>query len=488
MRLPNPPLFLVVSSLTFISAIAVGQAPTPPSPYVRKPVVSAEEAYSPQLRAELKTLRDGALTSDYAWSQVAHITENIGPRPEGSPQAEFAAQYVAGQLRGLGLEVRLEEVLVPRWNRGAETAELVEYPGQAPGTVQKIVLTALSGNTPTTAEGLTAEVVVVRNFEELKALGREKVAGKIVLFNEIYDQRKAAGGLAFKAYEEAVQYRGEGAKAAAALGAVGSLVRSVGDADYRIPHTGGSTPAGIPQGAVTSEDAELMAHLATQGKIRLHMVLTSQVGPAVVSHNVVADIKGSEHPEQIVVVSGHLDSWDLGRGAIDDAAGVGVAMETAQLIQQLGLHPKRTIRVIAWMDEENLGSGQTAYTKAHGGEFANHVAAIESDSGAGHPLGFEAKISPAVLPLLRPMQNILASFGANLIEMTEESPEADIEPMAKAGVPAFGLLQDGRDYFKYHHTPADTLDKIVPQELRENAAAMAVLGYTIANLPEPLPR
>jgi Zn-dependent M28 family amino/carboxypeptidase len=163
-------------------------------------------------------------------------------------------------------------------------------------------------------------------------------------------------------------------------------------------------------------------------------------------------------------------------------------METAQLIEQLHLHPKRTIRVIAWMDEENLGSGQTAYTKAHGGEFANHVAAIESDSGAGHPLGFEAKISPAVLPLLRPMQNILVSIGANLIETTEESPEADIEPMAKAGVPAFGLLQDGRDYFKYHHTPADTLDKIVPQELRENAAAMAVLGYTIANLPEPLPR
>ena len=487
MRLPSLPLFLVVSLLTFISAIAVGQAPTPPSPYVRKPAPAAEEAYSPQLRAELKTLRDAALTSDYAWSQVAHITENIGPRPEGSPQAEFAAQYVAGQLRGLGLEVRLEEVQVPRWNRGAESAELVEYPGQAPGTVQKIVLTALSGNTPTTAEGLTAEVVVVRNFEELKALGREKVAGKIVLFNEIYDQRKAAGGWLLRRTRRRCNIGGggEGGGGAGSGGVAGAVG---GDADYRIPHTGGSTAAGIPQGAVTSEDAELMAHLATQGKIRLHMVLTSQIGPAVVSHNVVADIKGSEHPEQIVVVSGHLDSWDLGRGAIDDAAGVGVAMETAQLIEQLHLHPKRTIRVIAWMDEENLGSGQTAYTKAHGGEFANHVAAIESDSGAGHPLGFEAKISPAVLPLLRPMQNILASIGANLIETTEESPEADIEPMAKAGVPAFGLLQDGRDYFKYHHTPADTLDKIVPQELRENAAAMAVLGYTIANLPEPLPR
>jgi Zn-dependent M28 family amino/carboxypeptidase len=391
-------------------------------------------------------------------------------------------------LRGLGLEVHLEEVQVPRWVRGAETAELVEWPGQTPGTTQKVVLTALSGNAPTPAGGITADVVVVRTFDELKALGRQKVEGKIVLFNEIYDKRKAAGGVAFKAYEEAVVYRGDGAKAAAELGAVGALVRSVGDADYRLPHTGGSTPAGIPQAAVASEDADLMAHLAAQGRVRIHLALTSQVGAAAVGHNVIGDILGSEHPEQIVVVCGHLDSWDLGRGAIDDAAGVGVAMETAQLIQQLHLHPKRTIRVIAWMDEENLGSGQTAYTKAHSNEFANHVAGIESDAGAGHPMGFEAKIVPAALPLLRPMLNILSSFGANLLDVTEESPEADITPMAKAGVPAFGILQDGRDYFKYHHTAADTLDKIVPQELRENAAAMAVLGYTIANLPKPLPR
>ena len=265
-------------------------------------------------------------------------------------------------------------------------------------------------------------------------------------------------------------------------------MRSVGDADYRIPHTGGSTPAGIPNGAVASEDAELIAHLAAQGRVRIHLVLTSETGAPALGHNVVADLKGSQHPEQIVVVSGHLDSWDLGRGAIDDAAGVAVAMETAQLIHQLHLHPRRTVRVIAWMDEENFGSGQTAYTKAHGNEFANHVAAIESDAGAGHPLGFEAKISPQAVPLLRPMLEILSSFGANLLDVVDDSPEADIGPMAKAGVPAFGIHQDGRDYFKYHHTPADTLDKIVPQELRENAAAMAVLGYAIANLPEPLPR
>lgn len=469
--------------------LAVGQGlPAPPvrGPGAQPP--SNEDAYSPQLRGELRALRDAALTSDYAWRQVAHITENIGPRPGGSLQAEFAANYVAGELRKLGMEVHLENVQVPRWTRGAETAELVEYPGQAPGTVQKIILTALSGNTPTPPQGIIADVVVVCTFQELKALGRQKVEGKIVLFNALYDKKKAAAGSAFKAYGEAVVYRGEGAKAAAALGAVGSLVRSVGDADYRIPHTGGSASAGIADGAVAAEDADLIAHLAAQGKVRIRLVLTSQTGAAVLGHNVVADFKGSEHAEQIVVISGHLDSWDLGRGAIDDAAGVALAMATAQLIHQLNLHPKRTIRVIAWVDEENGGSGQTAYTKAHGNQFANHVAAIESDSGAGHPLGFEAKVSNAALPLLRPLLDTLAGLGANLLNVVDESPEADITPMAEAGVPAFGLLQDGRDYFKYHHTPADTLDKIDPQELRENAAAMAVLGYALANLPQPLPR
>ena len=475
--------------LLAMATAAIGQTPAPPPAYRQRPTpVSADDAYSPRLRSELRALRDAALTSDYAWKQVAHLSENIGPRPGGSPQAEFAANYVAAELRKLGMQVHLEEVAVPKWTRGEETAELVEWPGQTPGTVQKVVLTALSGNAATPAEGVTAEVVVVDSFEALKALGREQVRGKIVLFNEIFDQKKAAAGKAFEAYHEAVVYRGNGAKEAAELGAVGSLVRSVGDADYRIPHTGGSTPAGIPQGAVASEDAALIAHLAAQGKVRIHLVLMSGTGQTVLGHNVIADIKGSEHPEQIVVVSGHLDSWDLGRGAIDDAAGIGIAMETAELIAELHLQPRRTIRVIAWMDEENFGSGQTAYSKAHGGEFANHVAAIESDAGAGHPLGFDAKISAQAVPLLRPMLELLAGFGANLLDIVEDSPEADIGPMSAAGVPAFGIHQDGRDYFKYHHTPADTLDKIVPQQLRENAAAMVVLGYALANLPQPLPR
>jgi carboxypeptidase Q len=454
---------------------------------VLSPAALAGDA-APNLNNELVAIRDAALADDYAYQQVAHLTDNIGPRPSGSPQAEAAVEYVAGELRRLGLEVRLEDVHVRRWRRGIDTAELTEYPGQVPGTGQKIVVTALGGNVPTPADGITAEVVVARNLAELKALGREKVAGKIVAFNFPFDKQKEANGLAGEAYGEAVEYRAVGPKAAAEMGAVACVVRSVSGADYRLPHTGFSVPAGIPAGAVTSEDADLLTRLAAQGKVKMHLTLTSENGPEVLSHNVIADLKGSEHPEQIVIVSGHLDSWDLGTGAIDDGAGVAVAMETAQLVQELHLHPRRTIRVIAWMDEENGGRGHEAYARAHGSEMGNAAAAIESDLGASHPLGFWAKVSPAALPLLKPVQDVLQSFGANLVQRVEFSPGSDIAPLANAGVPAFGIMQDGRTYFNYHHSAADTLDKIVPQELRENAAAMAVMGYALANLAEPLPR
>jgi carboxypeptidase Q len=444
--------------------------------------------YPPQLTQDLVALRDKALSSDYAYLQVAHLTENIGPRMGGSPEAEFAVQYVAEELRKLGLEVRLQEVRVPRWIRGAETAELVRYPGQAPGTIQKVALTALSGSSATPANGITAAAVVVTSFAELKAMGRAKVTGKIVVFNVPFDKKKAAAGQAGEAYGEAVIYRVMGEKAAADLGAVASLIRSVGGADFRLPHTGYSRAAGIPSGALAAEDAELIAHLASQGEVQMHLTLTPQTLPEVVSHNVIADLKGSEHPEQVVVVSGHLDSWELGRGAIDDAAGVAVAMETANLIQQLHLHPKRTIRVIAWMDEENGGRGHDAYAKEYASALPNHVAAIESDLGAGHPMGYVAKATPALVSMLQPMLQIMATTGATAIRQSEYSPGSDIAPLVQAGVPGFAPWQDVRTYFDYHHSAADTLDKIVPRELQENAAAMAVLAYTFADWGEPLPR
>jgi carboxypeptidase Q len=463
-----------------LCARIAGWAQTPPE--------APAPAFSKELRDQVQAVRDAALNSDYAWHQLEHLTENIGPRPAGSPQAQAAAEYVAAEMRKLGLDVHLEPAQVTHFVRGEEKAQLIEYPGQAPGTSQRIVLAAISGSSATPAEGIAADVVVVHSFDELAALGRKKVAGKIVLFNIPFDERKALGGMAFEGYSEAVVYRVRGAKAAVDLGAAASLIRSVGGADYRLPHTGLSEPAGIPAGALAAEDADLIERLAAQGRVRMHLTLTPQRLPEVTGYNVVADLKGSEHPEQIVIVSGHLDSWDLGRGAIDDGAGVVISMATAEVLQRLHFRPRRTLRVIAWMDEENGGGGSKAYAKAHATEFANHIAAIESDSGAGHPLGFHLKMSPAALTALRPLTEILRPVGSTVFRSSEHSPGSDIEPLVEAGIPGIGILQDGRKYFDYHHTAADTLDKVDPRELQENAAAMAVMGYTLASMPDPLPR
>jgi carboxypeptidase Q len=498
----KPVRFLIAScsSTTFIAFLLLSSASVsaqnpPQTPPLASTMMAAPQTspatlqnFPPLLLQQLSAIKATALNDDYGYRQLAHLTENIGPRPTGSPQASAAAEYVAAELRKLGLEVRLEQVTVPHWVRGAETAALVEYPGMVPNTTQKIVLTALGGSTSTPADGLTADVVTVDTFDELQALGRDKVAGKIVLFNELFDKQKGDAGLAFAAYGEAVRYRGAGAKAAADLGALAALVRSVGSADYRLPHTGFSFPAGIPAAAVTAEDADLIVHLAAQGKVRMHLTLTPQKLPDETSYNVIADLKGSEHPEQIVVVSGHLDSWDLGTGAIDDGAGVVIAMQTAEVLQRLHLRPARTLRVIAWMDEETGGSGSRAYTAEYSNDFPHHVAAIESDSGAAHPLGFEIKAIPAAVDLLRPVQTVLLSIGATVLQSTTFAPGADIEALSDAGVPAFGIMQDSRTYFYYHHSAADTLDKVVPTELRENAAAMAVLAYALTNMKDPLPR
>jgi carboxypeptidase Q len=447
---------------------------------------AATRAFPPELRDQLVHLRDAALTDDYGYKQLEHLTDSIGPRPAGSPQADAAANHVADEMRKLGLEVHLEPVPVKRFLRGTDSAELVEYPGQVPGTKQKIFVTALLGNAPTSDAGITGEVVVVKNFDELRELGKEKVAGKIVVYDEIYDHLKAVAGQSGAGYGEAVRYRATGALAASELGAVASLVRSAGDGPFRLPHTGWSADAPIPAGAVTAEDADLIARLAARGTVRLHLTLTTKKGPDAQGYNVIGDLKGSEHPEQIVIVSGHLDSWDLGTGAIDDGAGVVVAMETAELLRKLNLHPRRTLRVIAWMNEEMGATGSDAYAKSHEAEVANHLAAIESDLGAEHPLGFHAKMSEAAAKQLSPVQDVLKLFGANLIRLEAESPETDIEPLAGKGVPALGIWQNGLTYFTYHHTPADTLDKVVPEELRENAACMAVMGYALADMAEPL--
>ena len=465
-----------ISALAIAVPRTIAQQPSSPTPVT----------YSPELLSSLAKLRDAALSSDYAYRQVAHLTENIGPRLSGSPQAQQAVEYVAEEMRRLGLEVTLEKTMVPHWVRGEERAELTVFPGQAPHTSQKIILTALGNSSATPPEGITAEVVAVNSFDELAALGREKVAGKIVLYNAKFDQRMAAEGRALDAYEGVYAYRGEGAKKAAALGAVASIIRSLGDADFRLPHTGYSIAAGIPAAATTSEDAQLIADLARQGRVTMHLVLTPQTLAETQSYNVLGDLKGTDHPEQIVIVSGHLDSWDLGTGAIDDAAGVGVAMQVANLCKQLGLHPKRTIRVIAWMDEENGTEGGKTYGANHKSDAANHIAAFESDLGAGHPLGMTGNFKTEATPALQPFAKILEPIGATLLQPGGSG--SDVEPLSAFGVPCFGLIQDNRSYFHYHHTAADTLDKVNPHELAENAALIAVYAYGIADAPKSLPR
>src|SRR3989440_5996194 len=476
--------FVVVALCFFLSAPPIAaQLPRPPQP--------AAVQYPPQLISEIKKIQQAAMDSDYAYRQVAHLTENIGPRLSGSPQAQTAVEYVAAELRKLGLEVKMEKVMVPHWVRGEETASLTSYPGMAPSTTQKVVLTALGGSVATPAEGLTAEVVAVNNFDELQALGRDRVAGKIVLFNAKFDQQLADNGFAGPAYGQAVAYRGAGPSAAARLGAVAALNRSAGGADYRLPHTGALRYADdapkIPAAAVAAEDTDLIAHLTSEGTVRMHLVLTPQTLADAPSYNVVADLKGSEHPEQIVIVSGHLDSWDLGRGAIDDGAGVAIAMQTAQLLKQLHLRPKRTIRIVAWMNEENGARGGRQYADDHKADLLNHFAAIESDLGAGHPLGFYAQGKPELLTLLQPLSTILQSQGAGVTRMVEETG-TDVAPLGEAGVPTFAPIQDARAYFNYHHTAADTLDKVNPKELQENCAVVAALAYTLASMPQALPR
>jgi len=481
-------IFAVGLLLAALSGFAQNAPPeeTPTPTPTATPIV-----FSTQTLSDLKRVQQAALSSDYAYRQVAHLSNNIGPRLSGSTQAAKAVDYVAGELKAIGCEVQLEKVMAPHWVRGEETAALVSWPGMAEGTIQEIVLCALGESVATPQEGITAEVVTAQNFEELKAMPRDKVQGKIVLFNYPFDKQMAAQGHAGPAYGEAVEYRSDGPSAAARQGAIACLIRSVGGADYRIPHTGQTKYAGdapkIPAGAVTAEDAQLIVDLAKQGPVKMKLVLTPQTLPAVESANVIGDIKGSEHPEQVVVVSGHLDSWDLGTGAIDDGAGVAVSMEVANVIHKLNLKPKRTIRVIAWMNEENGLAGSKQYGKDHAKEWANHFASMETDGGADHPVGLHIKAKPEVKAMLKAVGAILQESGAGALELSE-SAGADIGVMEKAGVPSFAPVQDGRFYFNYHHTAADTLDKINPKYLAETSAIIAVTAYALANAERPLPR
>jgi hypothetical protein len=450
-----------------------------------------KSAWTPEQIAVMERLRDAAMKDPYALNELRHLTDNIGPRLSGSAQAGQAVDYVAAEMRAQGAEVTLEKAKVPHWVRGAETAEVVSWTGQTPGTAHKVVLTALGGSVATPAEGLTADVVVVDDWNQLHALPPGAVKGKILLFNHKFDKELAAVGDGLNAYEGSVVYRGAGPIAGAAVGAVAVLVRSVGGADFRLPHTGMTIYSDalpkIPAAAVTSEDADLLKDLSSQGTVKLHLTLTPQTLPDAESYNVIADWKGTEHPEQVVVVSGHLDSWDLGTGAIDDGAGVVVSMQVIHLLSSLGIHAKRTVRFIAWMSEEEGSEGAAAYMVDHAGDFSKHIGAIESDLGADHPSGIYYAGKPALAQWLRPVAQVLDVIGAETLVSSPETGE-DIAGLTEKGVPSFAPVQDSRFYFNYHHTAADTFDKVNPHHLGENAAVVTVLAYALADSAEPAPR
>jgi len=450
-----------------------------------------KSAWTPEQVATMEKLRDAAMKDPYALNELRHLTDNIGPRLSGSRQAGLAVEYVAAEMRALGAEVTLEKAKVPHWVRGAETAEVVAWPGQTPGTTQKVVLTALGGSVATPADGITADVVVVDDWQQLHALPEGALKGKIVLFNHKFDKELAAQGGGLEAYGGGVVYRGAGPIAGGVLGAAAVLVRSVGGADFRLPHTGMTMYAPgspkVPAAAVTAEDADLLKDLCSQGPVKLHLTLTPQTFPDADSFNVIADWKGSEHPEQVVVVSGHLDSWDLGTGAIDDGAGVVVSMQVLHVLKELGVHPKRTVRFIAWMSEEEGSEGAAQYMIDHKDDAANHIGALESDLGADHPSGIFYAGKPELGGWLRPVAQVLDRIGAETLVAAPETGE-DIAGLTERGVPSFAPVQDSRYYFNYHHTAADTFDKVDPKHLAENATVMTVLAYALADSAEPAPR
>jgi len=454
-------------------------------------IALAEEATTDTaLPAVLSRIRDAGLKDDWAFGRLTDLCDKIGPRMSGSRQAEAAVEQIAAALRAGGLSVELQPVKVPHWVRGAEQAEITEYPGRPAGVTQELHLTTLGGSVATPPQGISGQILVVHSFDELRAHCQAR--GKIVVFDVPFDETLALNGRAGAAYGHGVVYRTQGASAAARAGARAALVRTVGGANYRLPHTGSMTydpkVPKIPTAALSAEDAMWLSRLAAEGPVTLRLTLLPQSLPDADSHNVIADWAGRERPEEVVIVSGHLDSWDLAQGAIDDGAGVASAMGAVHLLQTLGLHARRTVRFVGWMSEENGSAGGQAYFDLNKTALARQIAAIESDNGAGRPLGVSAHVAPEALALFDPLMAALSPLGASLLDRREEAGGSDVRYLDSGGVPTLAPIVDTRTYFDYHHSAADTLDKIEPENIRRQVALMAMMAYFVAELPEALPR
>ncbi|MGZ5440261.1 MAG: M20/M25/M40 family metallo-hydrolase [Thermoanaerobaculia bacterium] len=424
---------------------------------------------------------DHVLANSKAWDHISHLTDAIGPRLSGSRNADRAVQWTTQQFRSWGIDVRQEKVMVPHWIRGAERAHLVSHHNQS------IVLTALGGSVATPASGMTADVIEVTSYEQLEQLGRENIRGKIVFYNKAMNMSLVESGRAFEAYGEAVVFRGTGASRAAEYGAVATVIRSVASASLRTPHTGSlrydDKQPKIPAAALSTEDAELVHRLLAGGdRVRMHLVLTPRTLADVESANVIAEIRGSERPEEIVLIGGHLDSWDLGTGAIDNASGCAMVMETMRALKELGIRPKRTIRAVLFMNEENGLRGGRKYFEnaAKREELHRHIAAIETDAGVAPPVGFITTLEGKSLEDIQRRASALNRI-APMRFISSKHTGADTSPLTDAGIPGFGFVPDPRHYFDYHHSAADTLDKVDPKALTQDTAAVAALAYILAD-------
>ena len=438
-------------------------------------------AIPPGTRAAADRILTAALADTMAYGRLAAMTDTYGNRLSGSASLERAIDWVLGVMKTDGFaNVRGEPVMVPHWVRGSESATL-NTPRQT-----TLHMLGLGGSVATPPAGITAPVLVVTSFADLTAHAAQ-ARGKIVLFDSPFplDVEPMDG------YDRAVQIRTGGAVEAAKVGAVAALIRSVASYSIRSPHTGSTrydtTVTRIPIAALSVEDAEMLHRMQDRGQpLNVTLKMEAHAEPDAPSRNVVAELIGSEHPEEVVVLGGHIDSWDVGQGAMDDGGGAFAAWEAVRIIKELGLHPRRTIRVVMWTNEENGGRGGRAYHDAHLAELGKHVAAIESDNGVFSPYGFKFQGSDAGLAAAKQIGALLGRISASVVERGDA--EADVGPTIREGVPGFGLYVDDTKYFSYHHSDGDMMTVIDREELRRCVGAMAVLAYVLADLPAPLPR
>ena len=438
-------------------------------------VSSAQTSWLEPYRANAGKLIAAANADQFAWDRLAELTDTYGQRLSGSDNLTRAIAWAVETMKKDGFDsVRTERVMIPRWVRGSESLEIVNPPHHV------IPMLGLGGSIATPAGGIEADVMVVTSGDELVKRSAE-AKGRIVLFNVPYTN-----------YGETVTYRSGGASMAARHGAVAMLVRAVGPMGHRTPHTGGMSYAGdvakIPAAAIAVEDAQRIHRLVSRGvPVRMRLTMEAKFEADVESFNVIGELRGTGKPQEIVLVGCHFDSWDPGTGASDDAVGCIVTWEAARLMKKLNIRPRRTVRVVLFTNEENGLRGGNAYRDAHAEEAANHVFALESDSGVFAParLGFSG--SDAARKIIAEIATLLTSIGMQ--DVVPGGGGADIGPIAALGkVPMMAYAGDPTRYFTIHHTPADTVDRIDPQEVSKAAAAIATMVYVIADMPQALPK